>query len=580
MSGFSGMFFANDPCALHGFSDAPYIIMGRHALCADSCAQDDGAAALTCGWMRNADTLREALQIDGAPTAALSSASALLLSAYRQWGERCIEKIEGPIICAVIDRKAGRLILSADRMGEAGPLFYSIHQRTVAFASHPEALLRLPFVSRKMDLQGLRELFGLGPARTPSRTPLRDIGTLSAGCVLIADESGQRIRRYFHLECREHEDGVKTTVDTVRALVDQAVCDAARFQPDSMLSGGLDSTALTALLARRSPKPLHTFSLDYEDNESHFLSGSYQPERDTPYVEQAVQHFGTDHTHIVLSVPSLADALEDAMRARGFPGMADIDSSLLLFARRMAQTASHVVSGECGDEVFGGYPWFNRDELIERDAFPWSGSIDLRCRILKDDVRQELKLSEYAADCWHSALARQCTLPGENARAARLRQLQGICFEYFMTNLQERAAMLCAAASLSVFTPFCDDRLVQYVYNVPWEMKRMGDQEKGLLRAAVRDLLPDALLTRKKSPFPKTHHPLYAALVRDRLRDVLSDPNAPILSLIDRAEIERIMQGDLSPIATPWFGQLMGGAQMLAYLLQVNQWMTYYQIEV
>ncbi len=580
MSGFSGIFYADDPRMLHDFWDTPRIWMGRHALCADSCAQDDGAAALTWGWMRNADALRRLLHHNGISPAALSSLSALLLNAYRLWGEQCIEKIEGPVICAIIDRKKGRLILSTDRMGEAGPLFYSIHQCTVAFASHPEPLLHLPFVRRKLNADGLRELFGLGPARTPSRTPLGDIRTLSAGCMLIADESGQRIRRYFRIECRPHLDTLRHTIDTVRELTDQAVRDAARFQPSSMLSGGLDSTVLTALLTQHSSAPLQTFSLDYEDNASHFLSGSYQPERDTPYVDQAVRIFGTDHTHIVLSVSSLADALEDAMRARGFPGMADIDSSLLLFARRMAQSTAHVISGECGDEVFGGYPWFNREELIERDSFPWSGSIDLRCRILKREIRDELNLSAYTADCWHDALARQEVLPDENARAAKLRQLQGICFEYFMSNLQERAAMLCADASLSVFTPFCDDRLVQYVYNVPWEMKRMGGQEKGLLRAAMCDLLPSALLTRKKSPFPKTHHPQYAALVAQRLRDVLSAPNAPILTLIDRDEVERIMCSDLSPVSTPWFGQLMSGAQMLAYLLQVNQWMEYYQIEV
>ncbi len=579
MNGFSGIFFAEDTRAMHQ-TGADCLLMGRHSLCAEDCAHDDGAAAMAYGRMRNAEYIHAQLRSADVPVPHNPSAAELLLGAYRLWGEKCIEKIEGAVICAVIDRQKGKLLLSCDRMGEAGSIFYSISGRTAAFASHPEMLLELPFVSRKLTDDGLRELFGLGPARTPSRTLLRDIRTLSAGCVLTADECSQQVRRYFRIECREHEDDDRTTVETVRRLTEQAVRDVLPFQPAAMLSGGLDSTALTALLKHCGSEKLRTFSLDYEDNAQHFQSGSYQPERDTPYIEQAVRFFGTEHTHIVLSVSSLAESLTDAMRARGFPGMADIDSSLLLFARHMAKEVAHVVSGECGDEVFGGYPWFNREELIEKDGFPWSGSLDLRSRILKDDLRQSLHLNEYAADCWRSALARHDTLKGESRRAQKLRKLQSICFEYFMSNLQERASMLCAETGLSVFTPLCDERLVQYVYNVPWEMKRMGGQEKGLLRSAVCDLLPGALLTRKKSPFPKTHHPLYAALIRQRMHDTLSDPNAPILTLIDKNEIERLMRGDLSPTNTPWFGQLMSGVQMLAYLLQINDWMKYYRIEL
>lgn len=579
MNGFSGIFFGDDLRAAHP-SDMPILLMGRHMLCAADCAHDSGAAAMAYGRMRNADWICSQLRSAGVALSPHGDASALLLGAYRLWGEECIEKIEGAVICAIIDRQKGRLLLSADRMGEAGSIFYSTNGRTTAFASHPAQLLKMPFVSRRLDSDGLRELFGLGPARTPSRTPLSSIRTISAGCLLTADEGGHQVRRYFRLDAQPHEDDERTTIDTVRTLTEQAVRDTLRFRPASMLSGGLDSTVLTALLTRQSDRTLRTFSLDYEDNAQHFVGGSYQPERDTPYIEQAVRFFDTDHTHVVLSVSSLADSLEDAMLARGFPGMADIDSSLLLFARRMAKEVGYVVSGECGDEVFGGYPWFNREELIEKDSFPWSGSIDLRSGILKEEVRHELKLHQYVADCWHDALARQSTLPGEDAREQKLRQLQGICFEYFMSNLQERASMLCAQAGLGVFTPFCDERLVQYVCNVPWNLKRMGGQEKGLLRSAMCDLLPGVLLTRKKSPFPKTHHPLYAALITERIKDVLADPNAPILSIIDKAAVKRIAEGDLSPAATPWFGQLMSGVQMLAYLLQVNDWMKQYRIEL
>ena len=580
MSQFLGMFYSKKPRCLQGFYDAPYLMMGRHVLCGKGYASDGGAAALAVGWVRNADALRREIRESGMKTGDNVTLSALLLSAYRLWGEDCIRKIEGPVISIIVDQDRSRLILSTDRMGEAGMLFYSLQGGSVVFAGHPAPILEAPGVSRIVNADGWREVFGLGPARTPGKTPFRDVRALSPGCMMVCDGQGCRIQRYFRLEALPHEDNVERTIDKVRELTGQAVSDAAKFHPVSMLSGGLDSTVLTALLAERTTLPLHTYSVDYEGNERHFEGGSYQPEQDAPYVEKAVREIGCTHTKVILRIESLMEALADAMAARGLPGMADIDSSLLLFSRRIATEARHVVSGECGDEVFGGYPWFNREELIRKDGFPWSGSIALRESVLTKETAQALDVRAYVEDNYREALRRQETLPGEDGRSARLRQLQGLCFEYFMANLQERAAAMGGAAGLTVLTPYCDDRLVQYVYNVPWAVKALGGQEKGLLRTAMQHLLPEELLWRKKSPYPKTYHPLYTQLVQETMKSILSESSAPILQLVDRAAIERLMAGPLSPTETPWFGQLMTGPQMLAYLIQINQWMLRYRVEV
>ena len=580
MSQFLGMFYSKKPRCLQGFYDAPYLMMGRHVLCGKGYASDGGAAALAVGWVRNADALRREIRESGMKTGDNVTLSALLLSAYRLWGEDCIRKIEGPVISIIVDQDRSRLILSTDRMGEAGMLFYSLQGGSVVFAGHPAPILEAPGVSRIVNADGWREVFGLGPARTPGKTPFRDVRALPPGCMMVCDGQGCRIQRYFRLEALPHEDNVERTIDKVRELTGQAVSDAAKFHPVSMLSGGLDSTVLTALLAERTTLPLHTYSVDYEGNERHFEGGSYQPEQDAPYVEKAVREIGCTHTKVILRIESLMEALADAMAARGLPGMADIDSSLLLFSRRIATEARHVVSGECGDEVFGGYPWFNREELIRKDGFPWSGSIALRESVLTKETAQALDVRAYVEDNYREALRRQETLPGEDGRSARLRQLQGLCFEYFMANLQERAAAMGGAAGLTVLTPYCDDRLVQYVYNVPWAVKALGGQEKGLLRTAMQHLLPEELLWRKKSPYPKTYHPLYTQLVQETMKSILSESSAPILQLVDRAAIERLMAGPLSPTETPWFGQLMTGPQMLAYLIQINQWMLRYRVEV
>lgn len=577
MGQFAGLFSVRHAQQLREGWPMPCRVMGQHALCGEGVSSDGGAMALCMGRLRHKEGLRASVRTLGVRYT--ESDSALLLGAYRLWGEDCVQHLQGEVLLAVIDQDAGRLLLSTDRMGAAGSLFYALVRGGVAFSTHPKPLLSVPGVSRRVDREGLCMLFGLGPARVPGDTPFRDIFQLPPGTMLTADNRGHQARRWFSLETRPHEDSEEKTVDTVRALLEQAVDDAAVYQPLSMLSGGLDSTVLTALLARRVGSAA-TFSVDYEDNDVYFQGGRYQPEQDAPYAERAAEVLDCRHTRVVLPVSALVESLDEAVTARGFPGMADIDSSLLLFGRAMAGKGQYVLSGECSDEVFGGYPWFNREELIFGEGFPWSGSLALRESVLRPEVRDEIRLTDYVERVYREAAARQRTLPGEAPREGRLRQLQGLCFEFFMSNLQERAACMGQSGGLSVLTPYCDERLVQYVFNVPWDMKRMMGIEKGLLRAAARDLLPEELLMRRKSPYPKTYHPLYTRLIKERVSELISDSSAPLLKIVDRAVLSRLAESDLSPAETPWFGQLMAGPQMLAYLLQINFWLKRYDVSI
>ena len=387
------------------------------------------------------------------------------------------------------------------------------------------------------------------------------------------------MRRYFRLEAREHEDDAAATVENVRCMLERAVDDIVPLRPASMLSGGIDSTILTALLRKRM-EPVRTFSVDYEGNARHFRGTSFQPERDAPYIELAVERIGCEHTAVELRQASLAQALEEAVDARGFPGMADVDSSLLLFARKIAPQARFVLSGECGDEVFGGYPWFRDAHSLNAEAFPWSGSLELRAGVLKRRVREKLDIRGYVRETLSEAVARVEHLPHESADGRCLRTMQHLCFAFFMANLQERALAMCEHSHVGVLTPFADERLVQYVYNVPWEMKFMGGREKGLLREAAGALLPESLRYRKKSPYPKTCDPGYARIVRGMALDMLAEKKNPLLQLVDARAVEKLAASDLSPTQAPWFGQLMAGPQMLAYLWQVNAWLRARRAEV
>ncbi|MEG1514824.1 MAG: asparagine synthetase B [Clostridia bacterium] len=576
---YTGLFFAREPKALMGLLDAPYAVMGRHALCAHDSACDGGAMACAVGRIRNGQALARELADAGMRVKREGGLSALVLAAYRLWGEDYPAKLEGPVGTAVIDQDAGRLVLSRDRMGESS-LFYIARGAFVAFSDHPAPLLNAPFGRREVDADGLRELFALGPARTPGTTPVAGVKALEPGCQLIADGKTQRVRRYFALEARPHEDDERRTIERVREMLSEALAFALPLEPAAMLSGGLDSTILTGLAAQKSARPIDTWSVSYLQDEHFFTQNDYQHERDAPFALFAAQEFGTNHHEVILDQASLAEGLHDAMMARGLPGMADVDVSLYLFARRIAKENRAVLSGECADEVFGGYPWFHKPQLIHTDGFPWSGSLELRERVLKKSVREKLNLLPYAAARYHEAAAQLPRLSGEAPEQARLRLVHGLCLNWFMPNLQERASRMCEKNGLAVLTPFCDDRLAQYAYNIPWEMKNLGDQPKGLLRAAYADLLPDALRNRRKSPYPKTHHPEYTRLVCERMARVLRDKDAPIAALLDADEVLRLMASGLPAGDTPWYGQLMTGPQMIAYLLQVNDFLRTFDLNV
>lgn len=549
------------------------IRKGRHLISGMDVISEGELMACAIGWLRNrAQLLRELGCYDGAKN------SEIVIAAYRRWGAEYVEHIEGPAATVIIDRGNERMLAARDRMGERR-LFYCRHGRTVAVADHPDALLDSPYASRTVDINGLNELFALGPARTPGKTPFRDIMELEPGCMLMADRSGVNVRRYYSMNAIICDDDAETAVKKVRDMLERAVEDILPMADSAMLSGGLDSTALTALMhaAGRAPR---TFSVDYLGDERDFTGNAFQPERDREYAKMAAELYSAGHTNIILGHGELCAALGGAMAARGFPGMVDIDSSLLLFVREISGEASNIVSGECGDEVFCGYPWFSGDKISLGSTFPWSGSMELRKSILKKDIADILKPERYAKDVFRAAVDTAPRAIGESDTNARLRTMQHLCFKFFMAALQERALCMCERSAVNVYTPFCDERLAEYVWNLPAEIKFMGGETKGLLRQAVSDLLPEELLRRKKSPYPKVYAPEYTAAVKKITGDMLRDSTSPILKVVDANVIRQMIDSELPAAGLPWFGQLMSGPQMLAYLWQVNEWMRTRRVDI
>ncbi|WP_371378770.1 asparagine synthase (glutamine-hydrolyzing) [Sporomusa aerivorans] len=401
----------------------------------------------------------------------------VLLVAYIEWGPDCVQRFNGIYAFGVWDETEQSLFLARDRIG-VKPLFYAERGTGFIFGSELKALLANPHVCPELDEEGLAEVFMLGPSRTPGHGVFRGVKELKPGHSMMYSRRGTFIKQYWALQSADHTDDFQTTAAKVRELlIDTASRQLVSDVPIcTLLSGGLDSSALTALAAMSYKQSglgsLHTYSVDYVDNDLYFKASSFQPNSDAPWVDRVSDYFATCHHKILLDTPELADSLKPAAVARDLPGMADIDTSLYLFCREIKKGATVALSGECADEVFGGYPWFQREEMIHATTFPWAPRPEIRIPWLKPEIQQRIKPAEYVAQRYSEALAEVPGLAGEEKLAARMRQIFYLSLTRFMPTLLDRKDRMSMAFGLEVRVPFCDHRLVEYVWNVPWSMKQ------------------------------------------------------------------------------------------------------------
>lgn len=513
-----------------------------------------------------------------------SSDTEVLLVSFIEWKEQCVQHLNGIFAFAVWDEESHSLFMARDRFG-VKPLFYTQCGTSFLFASELKAILAHPFVKPEVDSEGLAEIFALGPARTPGHGVFKNIYELKPSHSITYNTNGTLTNKYWSLVSMPHTDSLEETVlfvgDLVKDTIErQLVSDVPVC---TFLSGGLDSSAITALASnffkRTGRGQLHTFSIDYQDNELYFKPNDFQPNSDAPWVKYMSDLFNTRHHYITVDTPQLTDALTDAVEARDLPGMADVDSSLWLFCREIKNSHVVALSGECADEVFGGYPWFHKEEALNANTFPWSLNVNERTKFYSRELVESIKPEEYIQRRYHETLDEVPKLPGEDPVEARRREMFYLNINWFMATLLDRKDRMSMASGLEVRVPYCDHRLVQYVWNIPWHMKMYDGREKGILRQALKGSLPENVLYRKKSPYPKTHHPAYEAAVKTWLMDILGDPNSPVLPLVDVKAVQAAVEGK-SDYGKPWFGQLMATPQMFAYLIQVNHWMRKYGVRI
>lgn len=530
------------------------------------------------GELYNMHELKEELIREGVVFTTSSDAEVALYGFMRH-GPEFVKRMNGIFSFAVWDAGLDRLVLFRDPIG-VKPLFYTVRDGTLVFGSELKTLFCYPGVKSVIDKKSLREVFALGPAKTPGQGVFRDVSELNSGHFLIYDRNGLREEAYWSLQSAPHTDSYDRTVEKTAFLIQDAVKRQmlADIPVCTFLSGGVDSSLVTAICAKelaKQGKQLNTFSFDFHDNHIYFHSNSFQPSEDRPFVDRMVSCCNTNHTYLECSNEQLADYLFKAVDARDLPCMADVESSLLYFCSQVVKQNKVALTGECADEIFGGYPWFHKKECFEADIFPWSMDLGTRSLLLRDDFAKELELENYAKSAYQKTVSETPVLEGENPEEKRRREISYLNLKWFMVTLLDRMDRTSMYSGLEARVPFADPRIVEYLWNVPWHMKCPKGIVKGLLRQAGEGLLPEDILYRRKSPYPKTYDPAYEKLLGSRLLDVLADPAQPLSSYADRQKVERYLSTP-ADYGRPFYGQLMAGPQLLAYLLQVNYWLKKY----
>ena len=533
------------------------------------------------GELYNAGELRERLKGLGFGFSSHSDTE-VLLKAYCYYREDCAELLNGIYAFAVYEQENDRLFLCRDRIG-VKPLFYHQYDSGLVFGSEIKAILESGTVKPEVDEAGLYELFFLGPARTPGRGIFKGVNELLPGEYAVYEGCRLSKHRYYQLKARPHEDDERRAVEKVRYLLTDAV--ERQLVSDVpmcfFLSGGLDSSIICQTAAnyrkRNSLPRIDTFSVDYRDNRRFFKADMFQPNTDSDFIGLMTQSTDSRHHEVILDNEALYEALYPSVEARDLPGYVDIDSSLLLFCREIKKDFTVALSGECADELYGGYPWYHNKDILFEDSFPWSREQGIRRQVLKKGLLP--RGEEYVRQRYLDTVNSADKLSSDSRIDSRMREMFALNFYWFMQCLLERKDRCSMYSGLEVRVPFCDYRLVDYAYNMPWELKACGGREKGIIRKAFEDILPKEIVYRKKSPYPKTHDPKYMRLCADKVREILDDKSRRINALISSEGIEDIIERP-DELRSPWYGQLMRAPQILAYIIETDYWLEKYGVEL
>lgn len=500
----------------------------------------------------------------------------VIIKGFHCFGFDILNKLEGIFAFCIYDSEDGSLFLARDRFG-VKPLYYSLVDNNFIFSSSIKSILQSGVVDPIIDVEKLGEVLALGPSKSMGSGIFKGISELRPAHYMIFKRGKLRIKRYWNVVSKKCND----TFGDAKRLVNRYLTNSIKRQMTSdvdiatLLSGGLDSSIITAVVALNKDDTLTTYSIDYEDNDKYFKGNKFQVARDNDFIKIMSDRFSTYHISKVISQDDVVKYLKDTLVLRDYPGMIDIDSSLYWFSKEISNDYKVILSGECADEIFGGYPWFYRDELNERKSFPWINNVDYRESLIKSSLRKKLNIRKILSKEYNRTI-RELRFKD---RFDKYKRLFYINMTHFMTTLLDRKDRMTMGATIEARVPFADTKLVEYLWNLPFSYKYKDGKEKYLLKCAFEDIIPAEILNRKKNPYPKSHNPVFCRMVSDLLRKKLENKDSVLYKIFDIDMINKLLDDDSSD-EVPWFGQLMMRPQLIAYLYQFDLWFELYDIKL
>ncbi len=573
----NGEFFSNNAALIHRRLAVVDIENGAQPMIYSS--ENEKYILVYNGELYNTQEIRDEL-IKKGETFSGHSDTEVLLKAFVHYGQYAVNKLNGIYAFAVWQCNKKELFFARDRMG-VKPFFYTENKAGFIFGSEIKTLLAHDDINPEINIDSLAEIMLIGPGRTPGCGVFNGICELKPGFCGTYSRNGLIIRPYWQLSYKECGDSIDEAIENVRFLVTDSIKRqlASDVPLCTFLSGGLDSSLISSVANthfKERGELLKTFSVDYKDNEKYFKKSKFQPNSDPHYINVMKDYLKCEHHWLVIDTPELVSALYKSVDSRDLPGMADVDASMLLLCAEIKKYGTVALSGECADEIFGGYPWYRDKDIRMTDGFPWAQSTKYRFDFLKDEFKSLINADEYVYSRYEYTVSRADKPTKINPVDSRMLEMMKLNTDWFMQTLLDRKDRMSMYSSLEVRVPFCDHRIVEYLYSLPWSYKDYNSFEKGLLRKSAEGLLPDEVLWRKKSPYPKTHHPEYLKKVRDILYEIIDNYEEPIHQFVKKEKLIHLLNSDVSK---PWYGQLMTTPQTIAYFIQFNYWLKKYNVK-
>jgi asparagine synthase (glutamine-hydrolysing) len=466
----------------------------------------------------------------------------VILKAYAAWGPRCVERFNGMFAFAIWERDSGRVVLARDRLG-IKPLYVCEQPGRLRFASTLPALLAAGDVDTSIDPAALHHYMSLHAVVPAPMTILNGVRKIPpANVCMIESDGARRNQVYWRLDVGPRAADRALTEDEWRAAVVESLGKAverrrvADVPVGVLLSGGLDSSLLVALLAAQGQRDLKTFSVGFEK------VGDVEGD-EFRYSDLIAQKFGTDHHRIKVDTARAIEALPAMVAAMSEPMMSHDAIGFYLLSQEVSKHVKVAQSGQGADEIFGGYHWYPKlmrsNDVTEDYAQVY---FDRDHAEMAEALSPELMNGDYTREFVDEFLGRCTGRPIDKV-------LQLDAQIMMVDDPVKRVDNMAMAWGLETRVPFLDHELVELTARIPAELKVKGGG-KYILKEAARTLVPAEVIDRPKGYFPVPALKYIRGPFLEFVRDILNAPRARQRGLFNRSYVERLLadpEGELTP---------------------------------